>query len=82
VLRNGYGRQVDSFQADLTMAGDPMPFRGVFIRAPRVVQLGPDVEVIARHGEEAVAVRQGHILGATFHPELTDDLRLLSRLLD
>jgi 5'-phosphate synthase pdxT subunit len=82
VLRNGYGRQVDSFQADLMIPGDPEPFHGVFIRAPRVVEIGPDVEVIARHGDEAVAVRQGRILGVTFHPELTDDPRLLSRLLD
>jgi 5'-phosphate synthase pdxT subunit len=82
VVRNGYGRQVDSFQAELTLDGDPQPFHGVFIRAPRVIQIGPEVEVIARRGDEAVAVRQGHILGAAFHPELTDDPRLLSRLLD
>ena len=81
VRRNGYGRQVDSFQAALELAGDDAPLPGVFIRAPRIVEVGAGCEVIVRHGEEPAAVRQGNILGATFHPELTDDTRLLSLLL-
>ena len=79
VLRNGYGRQIDSFTAPVGIAaldGSREDFPAVFIRAPRIVAVGPQVEVVARHGHEPVAVRQGHLLGLTFHPELTADLRL------
>ncbi len=79
VLRNGYGRQIDSFSAPVSLDvpdGDTAAFPAVFIRAPRIVAMGGGVEVVARHGDEPVAIRQGHLLGMTFHPELTDDLRL------
>ena len=85
VRRNGYGTQVDSFDAAVEVDGLPGaggPFPAVFIRAPRIVRTGPGVEVLARHGGEPVAVRQGHLLGLTFHPELTDDLRLHRAFLD
>ena len=76
VDRNAYGRQVRSFEADVELAGDERPFRGVFIRAPRVRELGPDVEVLGELDGEPVLVRDGRMLLATFHPELTDDSRV------
>jgi pyridoxal 5'-phosphate synthase pdxT subunit len=76
VRRNAYGRQVASFETDLALAGTDEPLRGVFIRAPRVEAVGPDVEVLAEHDGEPVLVRQGRFLAATFHPELTDDTRV------
>jgi 5'-phosphate synthase pdxT subunit len=81
VRRNGYGRQVSSFEAPLRLAGDDAPFPGVFIRAPRIERLGAGVEVVAWHGEEPVAVESGAIMVAAFHPELTGDGRLHSRFL-
>jgi 5'-phosphate synthase pdxT subunit len=76
VRRNGYGRQVDSFEADLEIAGlEGKSFPGVFIRSPLVESTGA-VEVIATHEGRAVAVRQGNILALCFHPELTKDLRV------
>ena len=74
--RNAYGRQVRSFEADVELAGDDLPLRGVFIRAPRVRGLGADVEVLGELEGEPVLVRDGRLLLATFHPELTDDLRI------
>ncbi len=82
VDRNAYGRQVASFEADLALAGDAETLRGVFIRAPRVRETGPDVEVLAEHGAEPVLLRQGRFLVASFHPELTDDTRVHERFLD
>jgi len=77
VERNAYGRQIDSFEATVSgPATGHTPFEGVFIRAPRLKCVGPGVEVVARLGEEPVAVRQDRILGLCFHPELTDDRRL------
>jgi len=76
VDRNAYGRQVASFEADLELAGDERPLRGVFIRAPRVRVTGEDVEVLAEHEGEPVLVRDGRILVASFHPELTEDTRV------
>jgi 5'-phosphate synthase pdxT subunit len=78
VRRNGYGRQLDSFETELTVADlDPDdPFPGVFIRAPRVESVGPAVEVRCEHEGVAVLVRQGRIMAASFHPELTSDPRL------
>jgi pyridoxal 5'-phosphate synthase pdxT subunit len=76
VRRNGYGRQVDSFETELDLAGQTRPFHGVFIRAPRVEAVGPDVEVLSSHDGDPVLVRQGPLLAACFHPELTDDVRL------
>lgn len=75
VERNAYGRQVWSFETDVELAGDPTPMRGVFIRAPRIVELGAGVEVLGRVGDEPVLVRDGRLLLASFHPELTDDVR-------
>jgi 5'-phosphate synthase pdxT subunit len=81
VSRNAYGRQVASFEADLELAGEDEPLRGVFIRAPRVTDAGPDVEVLAEHGGEPVLMRDGRFLVASFHPELTDDTRVHERFL-
>jgi pyridoxal 5'-phosphate synthase pdxT subunit len=76
VRRNGYGRQVDSFEANLEIAGlGSKSFPGIFIRSPLVESTG-DVEVLATHAGRPVAVRQGNILALCFHPELTKDLRL------
>jgi 5'-phosphate synthase pdxT subunit len=74
--RNAFGRQLQSFEADLEVegAGDE-PLRAVFIRAPWVERWGPEVEVLAAHGERPVAIRQGNVLACAFHPELTDDPR-------
>lgn len=84
IARNAYGTQLDSFEAvlDAPVLGEGATFRGVFIRAPRFLRLGPGVETIARHGAEAVAVRQGAIAAFAFHPELTDDLRFHTWFLD
>jgi 5'-phosphate synthase pdxT subunit len=82
VDRNAYGRQVWSFEAEVALSGDDLPLRGVFIRAPRIRELGPDVEVLGRHDGEPVLVRDGRLLLATFHPELTDDLRVHALFLD
>ena len=82
VERNSYGRQVASFEADLDLAGEDEPLRGVFIRAPRVERVGGDVEVLAELDGEPVLLRQGRFLVATFHPELTDDTRVHQLFLD
>ena len=82
VARNAYGRQVSSFEADLELAGEDEPLRGVFIRAPRVTAAGDGVEVLARLDGEPVLLRQGRFLVATFHPELTDDTRVHELFLD
>lgn len=76
VRRNAYGRQVASFEADLVLTGDSDPLRGVFIRAPRVEDVGPTVEVLAELDGEPVLLREGRFLVASFHPELTDDVRV------
>jgi 5'-phosphate synthase pdxT subunit len=76
VDRNAYGRQVASFEADLALAGEERPLRGVFIRAPRVREAGEEVEVLAEHEGEPVLLRDGHIIVASFHPELTEDTRV------
>jgi 5'-phosphate synthase pdxT subunit len=82
VARNAYGRQVASFEADLDLAGEDEPLRGVFIRAPRVADAGPGVEVLAELDGEPVLLRDGRVLVASFHPELTDDSRVHERFLD
>ena len=82
VSRNAYGRQMASFEADLDFLGEEEPLRGVFIRAPRVKDLGPDVEVLAELDGEPVLLREGRIIVAAFHPELTDDTRVHERFLD
>jgi pyridoxal 5'-phosphate synthase pdxT subunit len=82
VSRNAYGRQVASFEADLELDGEEEPLRGVFIRAPRVSNAGPEVEVLAELDGEPVLLREGRLLVASFHPELTDDTRVHERFLD
>jgi pyridoxal 5'-phosphate synthase pdxT subunit len=82
VARNAYGRQVASFEADLELGDGDLPFRGVFIRAPRVRDVGSDVEVLIEHAGEPVLLRDGRILVASFHPELTDDPRVHERFLE
>ncbi|TMK73788.1 MAG: pyridoxal 5'-phosphate synthase glutaminase subunit PdxT [Actinobacteria bacterium] len=82
VDRNAYGRQVASFEADLRLAGDGEPLRGVFIRAPRVRTVGDEVEVLAEHDGEPVLLREGRFLVASFHPELTEDTRVHELFLD
>ncbi|MEM5671613.1 pyridoxal 5'-phosphate synthase glutaminase subunit PdxT [Bacillus cereus] len=76
VERNAFGRQKDSFEAALSIKGVGEDFVGVFIRAPYVVDVADDVEVLSTHGDRMVAVRQGPFLAASFHPELTDDRRV------
>lgn len=76
VERNAFGRQKDSFEAALSMKGVGEDFVGVFIRAPYVVNVADDVEVLSTHGDRMVAVRQAQFLAASFHPELTDDHRV------
>jgi 5'-phosphate synthase pdxT subunit len=81
VERNAYGRQIDSFEADLDTTLPGGRYHGVFIRAPRITRVGRGVQIVASRpagrGEsgEAVGVRQGHVVGLCFHPELTSDLR-------
>lgn len=77
VRRNAYGRQVESFEADIAV--EPLgvaPFHGVFIRAPQIERLGDEAHVVAMYDNKPVAITQGPHLGLAFHPEMTDDLRL------
>jgi pyridoxal 5'-phosphate synthase pdxT subunit len=76
IQRNGYGRQVDSFESDLEICGFDTPFHGVFIRAPKVISHSASVEVLASHQGVPVLLRQQRVLAASFHPELTDDHRI------
>ncbi|MBS3970994.1 MAG: pyridoxal 5'-phosphate synthase glutaminase subunit PdxT [Clostridia bacterium] len=76
VVRNAYGRQVDSFEMNLTIEGLDEPFSSVFIRAPYITKVGPGVQILSKHDDKIVMVRQGKLLGCSFHPELTDDLRI------
>lgn len=76
VARNAFGRQRESFETDLDVKGIDEPIRAVFIRAPLIVEVGSDVEVLSTYKDEIVTARQGHLLAASFHPELTDDFRL------
>ena len=75
VERNAYGRQRESFETSgtATLDGRPVPLQMVFIRAPRIRRVGPGVQTLARHRDEPVMARQGSVLVATFHPELTDE---------
>lgn len=76
VARNAFGRQRESFEIDLPIPGVAEDFRAVFIRAPLIREVGDEVEILARYKDEIVAAREGHLLCASFHPELTDDARL------
>jgi 5'-phosphate synthase pdxT subunit len=87
VERNGFGRQVFSFEADVTLDGHDAPVHGVFIRAPRIARTGDGVEVVGRiasgqHAGEPVVVAQGTLLAASFHPELTADTALHERFVE
>lgn len=82
VRRNAYGRQLESFETDLDVAGLDRPFHAVFIRAPGVVRTGPDVAVLAELDGDPVLVRQGTVLASAFHPELTADRRVHELFLD
>ena len=81
VQRNAYGRQVDSFEADIDVRGEG-PVRAVFIRAPQVERVGPEVQVLAEHGDRPVVLQQGNLLAAAFHPEIAGDPRLHARVLE
>ncbi len=76
VRRNGYGRQVDSFETAIDVTGLTDPFPAIFIRAPRIEQTSDDVEVLARHDGDPVLVREANVLAASFHPELANDDRI------
>jgi 5'-phosphate synthase pdxT subunit len=84
VQRNAFGRQVDSFEQDLEIAGfDGPPFHAIFIRAPVIIRLGDGVTALGQLPDgRPVAVRQGNLLATSFHPELTGDLRFHRRFLD
>lgn len=82
VSRNGYGSQYESFSTEITTIFDKHPFHAVFIRGPRISSLGANVEVLAYFQNEPVLIRQGSYLAATFHPELTNDLRIHRYFLD
>ncbi|GGA50086.1 pyridoxal 5'-phosphate synthase glutaminase subunit PdxT [Psychrobacillus lasiicapitis] len=76
VERNSFGRQVDSFETNLEVKDIATDFPAVFIRAPHIVEVESDVEILATHENKIVMVRQGHLLGCSFHPELTVDHRI------
>ena len=76
VQRNAYGRQVDSFEAEIQVERLNDAFHAVFIRAPRILKLAPDVEVLAKFGSDVVLARQKNVLVAAFHPELSEDKRI------
>ena len=82
VRRNAFGRQVDSFENDVVFDGLDRPVRGVFIRAPWVERVGPEVQVLARAADHVVAVRQGRNLATAFHPEMTGDRRVHALFVD
>lgn len=82
VRRNGWGRQINSFDTELTISGNGLHVvRGSFIRAPKIVRVGAEVRVISTHQREPVLVEQGNILAASFHAELGEDTRLLAYFL-
>jgi 5'-phosphate synthase pdxT subunit len=82
VERNAFGRQRESFEINLPVKGVADDFRAVFIRAPYIEEAGRDVEILSIHQDKMVAVRENHLLGASFHPELTDDYRLHGYFVD
>jgi pyridoxal 5'-phosphate synthase pdxT subunit len=82
VKRNAFGRQNESFEADLDIDGLDESFHAVFIRAPWIEKVGSDVEILAEIDDHPVMVRQGRILATSFHPELTGDGRIHQMLLD
>jgi len=83
IERNGYGTQCDSFTADIVLSqnDDNKSFHAIFIRAPKITAIGPEIQVLASFDDVPVLIQQGHHLGAAFHPELTDDNRIHCHLL-
>lgn len=82
IKRNAFGSQKESMEIDLEVKGLDKPFRGVFIRAPVVSKVGNGVEVLSSVDEGPVLVKEGNILGSSFHPELTDDIRIHKMFID
>ncbi|MGI9648234.1 MAG: pyridoxal 5'-phosphate synthase glutaminase subunit PdxT [Acidimicrobiia bacterium] len=82
VERNAFGRQIDSFEAELAVSGLDGPLHAVFIRAPVVAKVGAEVEVLAAVGDDPVMVRQGNIVATSFHPELTGETRVHELMLE
>jgi pyridoxal 5'-phosphate synthase pdxT subunit len=82
VARNAFGRQRESFETDLHVAGIEENVRAVFIRAPLIERVGPEVEVLCEYNGQIVAARQGNLLVSSFHPELTDDYRMHAYFID
>jgi len=82
VQRNAFGRQRESFETELTIKGIEDKVRAVFIRAPLIKEVGDKVDVLSVHNGEIVAARQGNLLAASFHPELTDDYRMHQYFID
>jgi len=82
VERNSFGRQRDSFEADIAIAGVADSMTAVFIRAPHIVEAGENVEILAKYNGRIVAAKEGQFLGCSFHPELTDDIRFTQYFID
>ncbi|MDF1511110.1 pyridoxal 5'-phosphate synthase glutaminase subunit PdxT [Robertmurraya sp. DFI.2.37] len=82
VERNSFGRQRESFEANLTISGIAENYNAVFIRAPHIVNAGENVEILAKHHERIVMARDGNLLGCSFHPELTDDYRITAYFIE
>jgi 5'-phosphate synthase pdxT subunit len=82
VARNAFGRQRESFETDLAIEGIADDIRAVFIRAPLIAEVGKDVRVLATYEGQIVAAQQGHLLAASYHPELTDDFRMHAYFID
>jgi len=82
VERNSFGRQRDSFEADIAIAGVADSMTAVFIRAPHIVDAGENVEILAKYNGRIVAAKEGQFLGCSFHPELTDDTRFTQYFID
>jgi pyridoxal 5'-phosphate synthase pdxT subunit len=82
VERNSFGRQVNSFEVDLSVQGVGADIPAVFIRAPHIVSAGENVEILAKHEERIVLARDGQFLGCSFHPELTEDSRIMKYFIE
>ncbi|HLU23298.1 pyridoxal 5'-phosphate synthase glutaminase subunit PdxT [Lederbergia graminis] len=82
VERNSFGRQRESFEADIAVAGVADSMTAVFIRAPHIIEAGENVEILAKYNGRIVAAKEGNLLGCSFHPELTDDNRLTAYFIE
>ncbi len=82
IKRNAFGTQINSMEIDLKIKNFEIPYKAIFIRAPVVKEIGDSVEVLAEVEEGPVFIKQGNILGASFHPELTDDIRIHQMFID